>query len=133
VIPDGKKIIADYLRAHSAVVAQGARVVGKLPDDRETPWVRVTQIDASKEGNSVPEHLINYLLQLDCFVGEGAGQPQARTLARMVRDALDQMPGVHSGATVAAAHFVGMAELLDTTIEPARDYVALTAEVYMHG
>lgn len=133
MIPDGKKITADYLRVHSAVAALGVRVVGKTPDDRETPWVRVTQVDARNTPGSIPLHLINYMLQLDCFVGEGAGQPQARNLANTVLDALDQMPGVRSGKTVSAAYPVGMTELFSTDFEPARDYVALTAEVLIHA
>jgi hypothetical protein len=135
LIPDGKRLVADYLRSHSSITALSARVVGKSPEDRSTPWIRVTQIDAQNAAGSLPEHLISYLLQFDCFVAPTEGHPQARTLAHTVRAIFSppNTPLMAGGATVSGVRFVNEAELTDSNTEPATEYVALTAEAFIHG
>lgn len=129
MISDVEAIVTSYLAAET-----GARVMGETPADLDEPWVRVTQLDASNEAVSRPEHLIAYMLQLECYAGEGTdGQEQAQTLAAEVRDALARMEGKHGGATISGVRFAGMPRVPDTTLEPARQRFILTAHVFAHA
>lgn len=135
MIPHGRKICADFLRAHDAVAAITGRVVTRTPDETDEPWVRVTRLDAANEVGSRPEHLIDFMIQLDCYAGgehgTDGGLPEAELLARTVRAALfDDLPG---NAGVTAVRIVGDTQLPDTAFEPARDRIALTALVWMHS
>lgn len=140
MIPDIEKVAGSYLRADSAVAAiVGRRIVGKTPSSVGEAWVRVTQLDARDAPDSRAEHLINYLLQFDCFAGyeppddAGHGQPEANLLARTVRDALWDMPGVHDDTVVTSVRFTGMTRIPDTDFEPARERVILTASIHAHA
>jgi hypothetical protein len=97
--------------------------------------VRLTQLDAANEAISTPEHLINYLLQFDCYAGNGenGGQKEASDLAGTIREALDQMPRVGvEGATVTSVRFTGHARMPDTGFEPARERFIIDAVVILH-
>lgn len=134
LIPDAEKITGKYLREHPALIALDARVVGKPPDERATPWVQTAQLDAPKEAGSRPEHLISFMLQFDCYAGAAGGVPEATLLARTVRALLVAMPDVaHDGAVVTQVRILGHARVPDTDIEPARQRVILTADVRMHA
>jgi len=132
-IPDIEKISSDYLRSDAGVVALGARVVGKSPGNTDTPWVRVTQLDATSTHRA--DHLVNYLLQFDSYAGKTGGQPEANSLGRAVRKALMQMPdATHTGAVVTGVQIIGHARIPDTSIdEPARERVVITAQVWAHA
>ena len=133
LIPDAEKITGKYLREHPAIIDLDARVVGKPPDSRETPWVQITQLDAPKETGSTPEHLISFMLQFDCYAGADGGQPEAALLGRTVRALLTVMPeAAHEGAVVTQARLLSHARIPDRDIEPARQRVILTADVRMH-
>lgn len=132
MIPNIEKIAGDYLRGHPDVAALGARVVGKPPSQTESPWVQLRQLDASDAPTSRAEHLINYLLQADCYAGKEGGQPEAVLLARTVRAALHAMPGVRDGVVITSARFTGMARIPDTDFESARERVVLTATIHAH-
>jgi hypothetical protein len=134
VIPDGEKITSRYLREHADVAALVDRVVGKTPDTTSTPWVRLTQLDATNAPGSRREHLISYLLQLDCYAGADGGQPEAKLLARTVRAALELMPdATHDGAVCTSVRIVGDVRRPDTDFEKARERVILTAIVHLHA
>jgi hypothetical protein len=135
LIPDGERLVANYLRDHPDILAItiGRRVSGKTPESINDPWVRVTMLDAANQENSRPEHLINYLLQCDCYAGQDGGQPEAKLLARTVRAVLDGMPGTHDGVVVSSVRFTGMARVPDPGFEPARERVVLTAIVWAHA
>lgn len=134
LIPDVEKITGKYLREHPAIVALDTRIVGKPPDSRDTSWVQLVMLDASKEQISRPEHLISNLLQLDCYAGEDGGQPEAVLLGRTVRAVLNAMPDAqHADAVCSSVRIVGMTRRPDTAIEPARDRVILTADVKLHA
>lgn len=134
MIPDAEAIIGTYLRTHTQVAALGARIVGQTPSDTIEPWVRLTQLDASNEPRSRPEHLIDYLIQCDCYAGRDGGQAQASLLARTVRAALDDMPSrSHTGAVVTRVKFTSMPRIPDTDYEPARERYILSGTVHMHG
>jgi hypothetical protein len=133
MILDGKKVVADHLRSHSSISSLNCRVVGKPPDDRSTPWIQVTQINATNQGATTVEHLVNYTLQFSCFVGPNDGHPVARSLAHTVRGIIAPGAPVTAGTVTFTAEPIGETELFDPDSEPAREYVALTANIYMHG
>lgn len=129
MIPDAESILTAYLAAQT-----GKRIVGETPSDLGAAWVRLTLLDASNEANSRPEHLIDNLLQLECYAGSGPdGQEEARGLAVDVRAALADLSGPVDDAVVTAVRFAGMARVPDVALEPARQRYILTVHVYMHG
>jgi hypothetical protein len=138
VIPDGEKITGAYLREHADIVALAARVVGKTPDDPDsTPWVRLTQLDASAQPNSRADHLTAFLFQIDCYARQrpsgGSPQAEAHLLGRTVRAALVAMPGQRGDAVVTGVRMLGHARRPDTDFEPARERVILTVQAWMHA
>jgi hypothetical protein len=135
VIPFVEKEVGAYLRTHPDVVALQANVSTATPRKFEKPWVRMTLLDAPSTPNSTADHLINHLIQFDCYASsiEDGAAVEANLLARSVRAALHQMPGVHNGVTVSSVRFVGMLHLPDADLEPARERYILTAEVIAHG
>lgn len=123
---DGEKLVAGYLRD------DGLRVVGKTPDSTATAWVRLTQLDA-RDLSEPKDHLVSYLLQLDCYAGKTGGQPEANTLGLAVRAALRDLPeAVLDDAVVAEARIVGHARIPDTEFTPARERVVVTVDVRAH-
>lgn len=133
LIPDIEAITTAYLDAHPDV---SVRIVGTSPSSRTSPWVRVTQLDAPKEPASTPEHLIGYLVQLDCYAGvDGpAGQGPASLLARTVRSALLEMPdSSHDGAAVTAVRVISCPRVPDVDFEPARERYILTVQIFAHA
>lgn len=133
MIPDAEKIVGKYLREHEDLVALGARVVGKTPDTTSTSWIRLTQLDDRAVGNSRADHLIEFMLQFDCYAGKTGGQPEASLLARTARAALADMPGAHADAVVTGVQFLSGARLPDTAFEPARERFVRTVLVWMHA
>lgn len=129
-IPDGEAVLTAYLKGQT-----GERVVGKTPNDRSTPWVRITQLDAPSEPNSRADHLIPFLFQCDCYAGSepATGHAEASALARSVRAALVDMAGKHGDTTVTGTRIISMPRVPDTSIEPARERFVLTTRVYMHS
>jgi hypothetical protein len=127
VIPDIERLASDYLRS-----AVATRVVGKPPEDRETAWVQVTQLDATNDPSSPPEHLIGFLVQFDCYAGKKNGQPEVTTLGRSVRAAVVAMPGTYGQTVVTSARIVGDIRTFDPDIEPARDRRIITARIHAH-
>jgi hypothetical protein len=131
-IPNAPRLIADYLRANGF-----ARVRSKAPadTDRSSAWIQLRVLDGTDQTEDA-DHLIGFLVQLDCYAGASGGQPEAWNNARTVRRLLKLMPEAEvDGAVVTAARLVNMAEVIDTdpSFEPARDRVILTARVYMHN
>jgi hypothetical protein len=132
VIPDAEKIVGRYLREHPDLVALGARVVSKTPDNVATGWVRVSQLDDPAVGGRRSDHLIEFMLQLDCYAGATGGQPEASLLNRTVRQALTDMPGEHYRAVVTGVQHLSAPRLPDSDFEPARERYARTVLVWMH-
>lgn len=139
MIPDAEAIITAHLKAHADVTALGARIVGRTPSATKAPWARLTQLDASNDTSSRAEHLVSYLLQLDCYAGDDAmdahdGQGEASLLARTVRAVLHAMPDQsHVGVVVTQVTFPSLLRLPDQDFEPAMERVVLTADVRMHA
>lgn len=134
LIPDAEKIVGGYLRAHADITALAAKITGRTPEDTGRSWVRITQLDAREAGNSPVEHLISYLLQLDCYADRDNDQGDAVVLARTARAALNDLANTQQGgAVVTRVEFVGHNRLPDPDFEPARERVILTAEIHMHA
>jgi hypothetical protein len=124
MVPDTERIVSDYLRTHADITALSTRIVGKTPDNKSTSWVRVTELSAPQVNQ--PDHLIEAMIQFDCYAGATGGQPEANTLARTVRAVLGTLPN-------AGVRILGGPRGVDTDLEPARDYKILTALVWVHG
>lgn len=146
MIPDGEKIIGAYLRTNSDITGfasgSGARVVGKTPDSKAAPWIRLTQIDAYNDANVTPDYLITYFLQLDCYAGDSGGQPEAQQLGRVARAVLAGLDGANQTlgdsiggtAVISRVRFTNMMRLPDDQgFEPARERIILDTLVTMHG
>lgn len=133
MIPDIEAITGRWLRQHPSMLAvPDVRIVGQPPSSTTGPWVQIRQLDAQSPTSSRADHLIGYLIQLDCYASRDGGQAQATRLARAVRYALNELPGVRDDAVVCAARTVGMLRAPDTDLEPARERVVLTAEIHAH-
>lgn len=133
MIADSEILIGGWLRNHADVRAITTRVVSVTPSSTSTPWVRVIQLDARNEQSSVAEHLIDYMVQLDCFAGTG-GLAEASLLARTVRAAVIEMGGLTiSGTVVTGTRVLSMARIPDTDFEPAKERYALTVGAWAHG
>lgn len=127
-IPDGERIVSDYLRS-----TLGARVVGQPPSNTATPWLKVVQLDARQAPYDPVDHLVEFYFQVDCYAGKDGGQPEAKALGDDVRDALVGLRGVQNGAVVTAARIAGHARIPDATFEPARERMIVSARVWIHA
>jgi hypothetical protein len=132
LIPYAEKLVSDHLRSYPGVEDLEARVRGTTPDTLDEPWVRVTMLDASQ--TDVPDHLVGFYFQFDCYAGKEGGQPEASLLARTVREALTNLEGTFTDGTVSGVRINGQARIPDPDAdEPARERVILTATVYAHS
>jgi hypothetical protein len=138
IIPDAEALIGAWLREHADLEALGARVAGRTPNSTTMPWIRVTQLDATPITRARTEHVIDYMIQLDCYAGKQAtddftGQAEASTLARTARAVLKALEGtVADGVTVSRVRFTTHLRAPDMDMEPARERYVLTAEILMH-
>lgn len=128
LIPDIEKVASDYLRSHADIIALSTRIVGKTPDIKTTSWVRVTVLDDPQVNQ--PDHLVESMVQFDCYAGATGGQPEVNTLYRTVRAVLGTLPGTGG---VTGVKILGGPRGLDTDIEPARDRRTLTALIWAHA
>ena len=133
--PDIEKVVFEYLRDHADIAPLNTRVVGKTPDDTAASWARVTQLDASQTDQA--DHLSDFLLQIDCYPSatglDGSQQKEVSLLARTVRAAMRDMPGIRSGTVVTGVRVTGDARVPDTDFEPARERRILTIQVWAHA
>lgn len=120
--PDIERTLTDALRAHADIIALNTRIRVTPPDDKSTSWVQVTVISARQVNH--PDHLTEFMVQLNCVAGATGGVPEANTLQRTVRAVL--------GTLTPPASIVGIHRDQDTDMEPARDWVALTALIWAH-
>jgi hypothetical protein len=137
LIPDAEKVVSRYLREHEDVTAVCPRIVATMPGTgtggTDTAWVRVLELAGPSQSDSKADHLVTFLLQIDCYAGRTGGQPEAKLIARTVRAALNDMPGSHDGAVVTAVRNAGWRRVPDTDFEPARERVIVTATAVMHS
>lgn len=134
-IPDIEAPLSAYLKAQSSVTSLKARVVGTTPSNTETPWVRIIQLDAKAVGGSRSEHLIDWMVQFDCYAGKTGGQKEASALTRAVRAELAALSEREAeGVVITGVEFLSCPRIEDTEIdEPARQRFALTARIWGHA
>lgn len=138
VIPDAEALIGGWLREHDDIIALNARVAGRTPNTTSLPWIRVTQLDAPPITRSRLEHVIDYMVQLDCYAGSEAmndhvGQREASLLARTARAVLKALEGTTADdVVIAGVRFTTHLRAPDTDMEPARERYILTAQILMH-
>jgi Protein of unknown function (DUF3168) len=137
MIPDGERILSDYLRDHPDVVAEDTRIVGKTPPEgqRATSWARVTQLDAPTRSAPV-DHLIEFYFQIDVYAGATGGQPEASRLARTIRAAIDELNGMNyqdDGAVITGAQASTGPRALDDGLAPARDLFRISVSMWAHA
>lgn len=133
---DMEKIIGDVLRDSPEIIALDARVAGQIPRTFTKPWVRVTQLDATNVSDSDDiEHLMSYLIQLDCYAGSDPqiGQAEASALARAVRGVLFSCKDSVVDAVISTVTFRNHARIPDLSFDPPRERFVLDAEVFAHG
>jgi len=126
-IPNGEKILADYLRTVDGL----PRIVNKTPDDQTDPWVRLTMINNSNETEPV-DHLIRFMFQVDVFSGVSGGRPEANVLGIAVRDAAKSMVGQTEDAVTSRVDCIGDASASDADFTPHREYRTQTYYIWMH-
>jgi hypothetical protein len=130
VIVEAEKVIGKWLRSQ-----QDTRVVHEPPpgNNRATAWVYLFQLNATDSARGGVDHFITALMQLDCYAGKDGGVPEALALGVEIRAALKALEGeVYEGAVVTHVEIVGHRRLPDTSLEPARQRVILTAAIRMH-
>lgn len=138
-IVDLERVTGDFLRDHADIAAFDARVSGQLPRSFTRPWIKVAQLDAKDAASTFgpkPEHLVSYLLQLDCYAGSDPNnaQAEASALARAARAALHTLPNqTLSGVTVANVIVVSHVHLPDMVFDPPRERYVLTVELHAHA
>jgi len=137
VIPDSETLIGGWLREHPDIAAQDARVAPRTPRTTSLPWIRVTQLDATPIARSGLDHVIDFMVQLDCYAGSDAmssfqGQAEASLLARTARAVLKAVEGtVTDGVAVSRVRFSTHLRAPDTALEPAQERVVVTAHLMM--
>lgn len=134
MIPYAEKIVGDYLRTHAGLAAITDRVRGTPPGEKEraTPWVQVTMLNGPQEPGASVDRLVAFYFQFDCYAGASGGQPEASLLARTVRAALEDLPGVYDEGEVTAVRISGHSHVPDPAIEPRRERYVVTATVWAH-
>lgn len=137
-IIDIEKLLGPYLRSHADIAALTSRVVVQTPENKDTPWIKMTLLDAANEFGMTPDYLITYMMQFDCYAGRSGGQPEANTLGYTARAALNAAAGQRLSSTAGTAvvtrvRFSNMARVPDPDgFEPARDRVILDALITAH-
>lgn len=126
MIPDIEAVLVSYL---SPLI--GVTVSTETPNDTSAQWVKVTQLDA-QDATGNTEHLIDYMVQLDCYAGADEGSVEASGLAREVRSMLATMFQRVSDPVISRVQFLSMPRIPDTDFEPARQRYALTVSVRAH-
>lgn len=129
LLPDAERLVGDFLRGHTDVVALvGTRVTTALP--REPTWPAVT---LSRLGGvpSLAGYLDDARLELACY---GATKQQAHGLARTVEAAMLTIVGVRALGTV--TYVVEEGEGLrwdpDEAFEPDQPRYRMLFDVYLH-
>jgi hypothetical protein len=133
VIPDGERILGDYLREHPGV---GVRIRTTPPKDTTPPWVMLVEQDGPQGDEA--DHLVPFYFQLDCYAGLNEGMPEVKAAVRAVREALTTARNVSvDGAVISSCRILGQRRLPDPGLKDQngddRQRVILTARVWMHS
>lgn len=134
LLPDIEALVGNALRNHDAIQALDARVGRRKPRTTTRPWIRVTKLDGIDRSGI--EHLIAYLLQIDCFAGQDTATPaeEAQLLSASARAVLKALQGtVIEQVAIGRVRFTGDLPAPDNTMEPARERYVLTVEIVAHA
>lgn len=126
-IPNGSKVLADYLRAQEGL----PRIVNKTPEDQTDPWVRISKLGGTSETEPV-DHLIRFMFQVDCFSGKSGLRSEAAQIGIDVRSAIKNMPGLTVDAVTTGSECTNDADASDSAFVPAREYQTQTYNIWMH-
>ena len=134
MIPDIEVLVVTHLRATLAVTSLTSRIGTRTPSSLQGQFARVTSLDERQTPRSPALHLIDCLVQVDCYGSSNrdSAHAEASLLARTIREAVHAMPSAsHSGAVVTAAR-VSSSRQPDATLEPPRERYVLTCELTVH-
>lgn len=133
-IPDIEAPLTSYLKAQQSIIDLEARVLEKTPSNIERPWVRIVQLDAKAVGGSRSDHLIDWMVQFDCYAGKDGGHREASALTRAVRAELVALHEREAeGVVVTGVEILSCPRIEDTDFEPARQRFSLTATIWGHA
>lgn len=132
--PDPEALVIAYLAAHPDVAALTDEISTHTPPSTHAPWVRVSLIDETADGDSRALHLMAAFMQFDCYGSDDrvVQQSEASLLGRTVREALNDMPGAYDGAIVTAVTDLSARRLADTAHAPAWERWIVSATVSLH-
>lgn len=134
LIPDIEAVMTGYLKGCAPIAELGARIVGKMPSETAKPWVRITLLDPKAVDDSRSDHLIDWMVQFDCYAGSTGGQGEASLLMRTVRRELRLLYEREAeGAVITGVRFLSAPRQEDTNFEPARTFFPLTATIWGHA
>jgi hypothetical protein len=139
VLPNIEAIVGTVLRTHPDIAALGVNVAGRTPATTTGPWIRVTLIATLDSATSQIEHLVQYVVQVECFAGKTAtdsftGQAEAWNLKAAARAVLKSTEGTTvAGAVITQVTFSGDSRIPDTSMEPARERYILVVEIRAHA
>jgi hypothetical protein len=127
---NAERLVADFLRAHPET--SSLRFVAETPDKdhRGEGWVQIQVIDGPQQ--DAADHLVDWLIQFDCYAGKDGGVPEAIAMGAAVRKALQDIQGKHDRGVASRAMVMDGPRGLDTDFEPARERKILTASIPMH-
>ena len=128
MIVDSERMVGDFLRDRPDI---DAHVLTLPPEATEDSWVMITQLGASQ--TDVPDHLVAFFLQFDCYAGRTGGPKEANDLGRTIRAALRDLNGTQTGGVVSGVQIVEDRRLPDQTFEPARQRRILSATLWIHA
>lgn len=134
-MPDLEQLVIDYLAGVTAVTAITDQIGTRTPLSIDDPWIKVTTLDDAQKPGSPTLHLIDGLVQIDCYAGSArtGAKAEASALALKVREAIVAMPAA-SGllGVVTSARVPSLRPLPDEDFDPARDRYILTCELVAH-
>lgn len=128
MIVDSERMVTDFLRNHPDI---DAHILTLPPETTEDSWVMVTQLGASQ--TDLPDHLVAFYLQFDCYAGRTGGPKEANDVGRAVRAALRELNGSQTGGVVSGVQIEEDRRLPDDTFEPARQRRLLSATLWIHA
>lgn len=134
MLPDIEILVVQHLRNTAAVTALTTRIGTKSPSNLAGQFVKVTVLDDQQTAGSKALHLVDCLVQIDCYGSSNhdSAHAEASLLARTVREAVVAMPAAaHTGAVVTSAR-ASQRHLPDTELDPARERYIVTGTLSLH-
>ena len=134
MLPDIEILVVAHLRNTQSVIDLTTRIGTRTPSSLAGQFVKVTVLDDQQTPGSKALHLVDCLVQIDCYGSSNrdSAHAEASLLARTVREAVIAMPSAsHTGAVVSSAR-ASSRRLPDTDLEPARERYIVTGTLSLH-